>query len=83
MSPVFKTLTNVAVWMLFVTGCWVILTSLPFPYRGYNSNWMNLVVGVADLVLAVVIMKMKQTIEIELPTLLTERTGGICHENNP
>jgi hypothetical protein len=30
MSPVFKTLTNVAVWMLFVTGCWVILTSLPF-----------------------------------------------------
>jgi hypothetical protein len=44
---------------------------------------MNLVVGVADLVLAVVIMKMKQTIEIELPTLLTERTGGICHENNP
>lgn len=63
MPPIFKALASITVWILFVTGCLVILTGLPIPYLDFGGNWQRLAVGVASLFLSVVVMKMRKTLE--------------------
>ena len=63
MPPIFKALASITVWILFVTGCLVILTCLPLPYLDFGGNWQRLAVGVASLVLSVVTMKLRKSLE--------------------
>lgn len=63
MPPVFKVLASITVWILFVNGCLVILTTLPIPYLNFEGNWQRMAVGIASLVLSVVVMKMRKTLE--------------------
>lgn len=63
MPPVFKALASITVWILFIVGCLVILTALPLPYLDFGGNWQRLAVGIASLVLAVVTMKLRKTLE--------------------
>ena len=52
MPQVFKKLTTVIIWILFITGCACILTS----YSGIwnTQNWHVLAIGVASLFLSVI-----------------------------
>lgn len=63
MPPVFKALATIVVWILFVTGCLVIITALPIPFREMSNSWQRLAVGIASLVLSVVVMKFRKTLE--------------------
>ncbi len=63
MPPVFKALASITAWILFVTGCLSILTALPIPFLDYGGNWQRLAVGIASLVLSVVVMKIRKTLE--------------------
>jgi len=70
MPPIFKALASITVWVLFIWGCVTVLTT--------TINWLVLVgfigepgldafigwaVGTAQLVLAVVCMKLRQMLE--------------------
>jgi hypothetical protein len=61
MPQVFKKLTTVIIWILFITGCACILTS----YSGIwnTQNWHVLAIGVASLFLSVITIKYKKTME--------------------
>jgi hypothetical protein len=63
MPPVFKALASIIVWILFITGCLLILAVLPIPYLDFGGNWQRIAVGIASLVLSVVVMKMRKTLE--------------------
>lgn len=56
----FKTLANITVWILFIFGC---LTILPIPFLGYNGTWTHSAVGIASLVLSVVTMKLRKSLD--------------------
>jgi hypothetical protein len=64
MPQVFKKLTTVIIWILFITGCLSILTSLWGIWNGRNGlNWQVLAIGVASLFLSVITIKYKKTME--------------------
>jgi hypothetical protein len=63
MPPIFKALASITVWVLFITGCLTILMALPIPYLDSGWNWQRMAVGIASLVLSVVVMKMRKTLE--------------------
>ncbi len=63
MPHIFKALASITVWILFVTGCLVILTAFPIPFLDFSGSWQRLAVGIASLVLSVVVMKLRKTLE--------------------
>lgn len=64
MPPVFKKLTSVIIWILFITGCLAILTSFGLPFGGYYAgDWERLAIGVLSLFMASITIKFKKTIE--------------------
>jgi hypothetical protein len=63
MPPIFKALATITVWILFITGCLVILTALPVPFFGFGGGWQCLAVGIASLGLAVVTIKLRKSLD--------------------
>jgi len=65
MPSYFKTLATITVWILFITGCLCILASFIVPALDhyYSSDWLRLAVGVASLVLSVVVMKLRKSLD--------------------
>ena len=71
MPPIFKALASITVWILFIWGCVTILTTTVSYYWGvaegdYSPSIASLAswgVGVAELVLSVVCMKLRQMLE--------------------
>ena len=69
MPQIFKALASITVWVLFVWGCITILSATVGYYAsiGWGSptmaNFMSWGVGTAQLVLAVVCMKLRQMLE--------------------
>ena len=61
MPQVFKKLTTVIIWILFVTGCVCIPTAI---WGMWNmQQWQVLAIGVASLFLSVITIKYKKTME--------------------
>jgi len=65
MPPVFKTLASITVWILFINGCIAIIASpivriATGEVLGPMAAWA---IGVTSLILAVVAMKLRQTLE--------------------
>jgi|WetSurMetagenome_2_1015567.scaffolds.fasta_scaffold21462_5 hypothetical protein len=55
----FKKLAAIIVWILFVSGCLAILMGLQIlPF--FSSYWAYLPVGIAGMVLAVVVMRIRK-----------------------
>jgi hypothetical protein len=62
MPPVFKALTSITAWILFITGCLTILTALPVPFVGTAGHWQLLAVGIVSLILSLVAIKFRRTL---------------------
>ena len=62
MPPVFKQLTSVIAWILFIVGCVGILISVPLPVL-WNGDWRTMGVGVVSLFLAAVVIKIRHGLE--------------------
>jgi len=65
MPPIFKALATITVWILFISGCVATVVS-PITRITVGEVHESLVawaIGVACLVLAVVCMKLRQTLE--------------------
>ena len=70
MPPIFKALASIAAWVLFIWGCATILTAtvgyymnvgiVGAPHLPMLASWG---LGAAELILAVVAMKLRQTLE--------------------
>ena len=69
MPPIFKALASITAWILFVWGCVTILSATVGYYVGVGlhsptpavlASWG---VGTAELVLAVVVMRLRQKME--------------------
>ena len=69
MPPIFKALATITVWVLFIWGCVTILSATvgyyiehvpDTPTIGILASWG---VGVAELILAVCAMKLRQMLE--------------------
>jgi hypothetical protein len=65
MPPIFKALASAAVWILFVMGCIAIVVApvtrvVQDEMYGSLAAWA---IGVACLILAVVAMKLRKTLE--------------------
>ena len=71
MPPIFKALASIVVWILFIWGCITILSTTAGYYWGvaegdYSPSLTTLAswgVGVAELILAVCAMKLRQMME--------------------
>ena len=63
MPPIFKALATITIWILFITGCLVILTALPVPFFDFGGGWLHLAVGITSLGLAVVTIKIRQSLD--------------------
>ncbi|MDD5703698.1 MAG: hypothetical protein PHU23_16815 [Dehalococcoidales bacterium] len=61
MPPIFKALTSISVWILFLTGCLSILTSLPIPFVS-EGDWQLLTVGVVSIILSLVAVRIRKTL---------------------
>jgi hypothetical protein len=65
MPPIFKALATITVWVLFVYGCLAILGGLIICGMKTTSpvGWFHQFVGVASLILSLVAMKLRKSLE--------------------
>ena len=70
MPPIFKALASITVWVLFIWGCVTILSTTVGYYVGIGIGnpptvaiYMGWGLGTAQLILAVVAMKLRQMLE--------------------
>jgi len=59
MPPIFKALATMIVWILFITGCLLILVDF-MPFVRYTGDWQFLALGLASLVISAVVMKIRK-----------------------
>ena len=70
MPPIFKALATITVWVLFICGCITILSTTVCYYVNIGivnpptpTHFIGWGLGAAELVLAVVVMKLRQMLE--------------------